>query len=127
MFKRAKIGLYYHNVSREYLNDIVDWVANKAIKNNAFHNVMQISMQYQGITTVAENRQNYSSQQFEQAKEAHKLYHNVGAPTVDKFKLILQSNMIKNCPVTIEDVDIAEDIWGKDIAYSQDLHQIDLM
>src|SRR5210317_1558710 len=25
--------------------------------------------------------------------------------------------MIKNCPVTIEDVKIAEDIWGKDISY----------
>ena len=25
--------------------------------------------------------------------------------------------MIKNCPVTTEDVNIAEDIWGKDISY----------
>ena len=25
--------------------------------------------------------------------------------------------MIKDCPVTVEDINIAEDIWGKDIAY----------
>ena len=38
-------------------------------------------------------------------------------PTVENFKYILKSNGIKNCPVTIDDVKIAEDIWGKDISY----------
>ena len=69
------------------------------------------------VSTVAENRSNYTTQQFERAKEARKLYHNIGAPTIENFKYILKGNMIQNCPVTVEDVKIAEDIWGKDISY----------
>ena len=69
------------------------------------------------VNTVTENRSNYTTQQFERAKEARKLYHNIGAPTVENFKYVLKGNMIRNCPVTIEDVKIAEDIWGKDISY----------
>ena len=69
------------------------------------------------VTIIAKNRSNYTTQQFERAKEARKLYHNVGAPTVENFKYILKGNKIKNCPVTIEDVKIAEEIWGKDISY----------
>ena len=88
-FRRAKVGLYFHNISDKYIEKIAEWMANKTIKNNTYNNVMQVNMQYQGITTVAKNRQNYSSQQFKRAKEAHKLYHNVGAPTAEKFKLIL--------------------------------------
>ena len=30
--------------------------------------------------------------------------------------MMLKTNIIKNCPVTIEDVNIAERIYGKDIA-----------
>ena len=40
----------------------------------------------------------------------------VGPPTVENFKMMLKTNIIKNCPVTIEDVNIAERIYGKDIA-----------
>ena len=69
------------------------------------------------VSTVAENCGNYTTQQIEKAKEARKLYHNIGVPTVKNFKYMLKSNGIKNCPVTIEDVKIAEDIWGKDISY----------
>jgi hypothetical protein len=43
------------------------------------------------------------------------LYHILGCPTVENFKAILRQNIIKNCPVTIEDVAIAEKIFGPDI------------
>ena len=61
----------------------------------------------QMVNTVAENRSNYTTQQFERAKEARKFYHNIGASTIENFKYILNGNMIRNCPLTIEDVEIA--------------------
>ena len=48
----------------------------------------------------------------ERAKAARKLYHIVGSPTVEAFKAMQKGNVIKNCPVTAADVDIAEKIYS---------------
>jgi hypothetical protein len=32
------------------------------------------------------------------------------------FKWVIRSNQIKDCPVTIQDIDVATKIWGKNIA-----------
>ena len=55
-----------------------------------------------------ENKIVYTKRQMERAKVARKLYHIVGSPTLEAFKAMLKSNIIKNCPVTAADVDIAE-------------------
>ena len=52
----------------------------------------------------------------ERAKAARKLYHIVGSPTVEAFKAMLKIKVIKNCPVTAADVDIAEKIYGPAIS-----------
>jgi hypothetical protein len=59
------------------------------------------------INTVKENRVRYTQRQFEQAKKVRELYHIVGTPTIEVFKTLL-----RNCPVTTEDVNIAEKIFG---------------
>jgi hypothetical protein len=61
---------------------------------------------------VTENRKGHALHQLERAKEARKLCHIVGAPTMDDFKSLLWMNIIKNCPVTAEDVNIAEKMFG---------------
>jgi hypothetical protein len=66
------------------------------------------------ISTVAENRKGYTLRQFERAKEARKLYHNVGTPTMNNSKSLLPMNVVQNCPVTVEDVNISEKIFGPD-------------
>jgi hypothetical protein len=68
------------------------------------------------ISTVAENRKGYMLHRFELAKEAQSLYHIVGSPAVNTFKLLLCMNAIQNCPVTVEDVNILEEIFGPDIS-----------
>jgi hypothetical protein len=35
---------------------------------------------------------------------------------MNDFKWVIWSNQIKNCPVTIQDIDVATKIWGKNIA-----------
>ena len=36
-------------------------------------------------------------------------------PTVKNLKVLIRMNAIKDCPVTVEDVNIAEKIFGPDI------------
>ena len=86
-------GLYHYEVSKDF-----------------------IKKQSHLINTVRENRAGYTQRQFERAKKARELYHNVGTPTIENFKALLKMNAIKNCPVTTEDVNIAEKIFGKDMS-----------
>lgn len=66
-------------------------IGNKCVKfmaNNEglYYFTLPKAYKMQMIETVAENGSGYMAQQYEQAKEARKLYHNVGAPTVRNFK-----------------------------------------
>jgi len=44
------------------------------------------------------------------------LFHILDPPGTDAFRQVLRQNLIKNCPVTVEDVNLAEKIYGKDSA-----------
>ena len=68
------------------------------------------------METVAENREYFSDRAYKKALEARKLYHIVGSPSVNNFKAIIKGNLIKNCPVTVKDIKVAEKIFGKDIS-----------
>jgi hypothetical protein len=67
------------------------------------------------VDSVQENKNGFTNRQFEDAKRARKLYHTLGCPTVVNFKHILRQNLIKNCPITIDDIVNAERIFGPDI------------
>ena len=68
------------------------------------------------VPAVKENVEGYTKRQVERAKQARKLYHVIGTPTVDNFKSIIKMNSIMNCPVTSKDVILAEKIFGPDIS-----------
>ena len=68
------------------------------------------------LETVKENARFYTAQQLKDAKRARELYHILGAPSVPTFKSMLRMNVIKNCPVTSDHVDIAEKIFGADVS-----------
>ena len=53
--------------------------------------------------------------QFVRAKKAHELYHALRTPSIQDFKAILRMNIIANNPVTMEDIEIAKQIFGPDI------------
>ena len=71
--------------------------------------------EYNLLETVEQNTEHYTNRQIEKAKQARALYHALGTPTIKDFKAILRMNAIKNCPITLEDIDVAEFIYGKDI------------
>ena len=67
------------------------------------------------LNTAAENAQFCTAKQLERAKVARKLFQRIGTPSIRDFKGVVRMNMIGNNPVTVEDINIAEKVYGKDI------------
>jgi hypothetical protein len=68
------------------------------------------------INTVDDNKKAFSKRQLKGAALAQTLYATLGYPSVKDFKWVIQSNQIKDCPVTVQDVITAHQIWGEKIA-----------
>ena len=47
---------------------------------------------------------------------ARNIYHMVGAPNLRDLNIILRHNIIHNFPVTVEDIDIVDKIFGPDVS-----------
>jgi hypothetical protein len=67
------------------------------------------------INSVEENKLMFTDCQVERAKAAQQLYHALGTPSTKDFKAIITMNAIRNLPITIEDVNLAEKIFRPDI------------
>jgi hypothetical protein len=72
------------------------------------------------ITSVQGNTKDSIQRQFKNAKRARRRYLIVGCPRVENFNHILRQNIIKNHPVTADDVNIAEKMFGGDIGALKD-------
>jgi hypothetical protein len=68
------------------------------------------------VNTFSENKTGFTKRQIKCAEIAQNLYNNLSYPSMKDFKWVIRSNQIKDCPVTIQDIDVATKIWGKDIA-----------
>ena len=97
-FECTPEGLYTYRVDKDYKTSLTE-------KGNSHL-----------VTTLSENRKGYTDRQYDRAKTAWKLYHIVGMPTVENFKVLLRMNAIQNCPVMVEDMKIAERIFGPDMS-----------
>jgi len=83
----------------------VDYVENKNTNNTGVC-----------LHTNATQVEGYTNRQVVRADRARKLYHMLGAPTIANLKAVLRQNLLRNCPVTTEDVNLAEEILGPDIS-----------
>jgi hypothetical protein len=68
------------------------------------------------VNTVSDTKEGYTQRQIKGAEAARALYATLGYPSTKDFKWVIQSNQIHDCPVTVQDVDAANKIWGKNIA-----------
>jgi hypothetical protein len=50
------------------------------------------------------------------AELARTLYNTLSYPSMKDFKWVIRGNKIKDCPVTVQYIDVALKIWGKNIA-----------
>jgi hypothetical protein len=64
------------------------------------------------VSTVAQESEGFSKKQIAQAKTARNFQTKVGHPSTQDLKSVNKLNLIANCPVTTEDVDRAETIFG---------------
>ena len=72
--------------------------------------------QFTFLTTVDGNMAHLTQRQIQGAEQARELYSKLAFPSLQDFKWIIQSNSIKDCPVTLTDIKLAERIWGPNIA-----------
>jgi hypothetical protein len=89
-FRMHKCGLHYYNPRNE--------------KHLAF------------INTVYENKEGFMKRHIKGAELAQTLYNTLSYPSMNYFNWVTRSNQIKDCPVTVQEIDVALKIWGKNIA-----------
>ena len=68
------------------------------------------------MNTVSQNKQAFTKREIKQAKSARKLYGKLLFPSTNDFRWMIQSKQIKNYEVTVRDIDVAHEIWDKDIS-----------
>ena len=70
----------------------------------------------QFTTLVSDLKKSFTRREIAGADKARMLYKSLGMPSYTQFISMLNSNRIKNCPVTAADVTRALHIYGPDIA-----------
>ena len=68
--------------------------------------------EYQFLETEMENSRSYSKRARHGAAKAKELFGIVQYPSLTDFKNMVRFNMIKNCPISIEDVEAMVAIYG---------------
>lgn len=71
---------------------------------------------YTFLHSVEANRSIYTRRQLAGADKAKRLYELVGWPSAATFIKMVQTNQLKNCPVTVEVAKRAARIYGPNIA-----------
>jgi hypothetical protein len=71
---------------------------------------------YSFVKTVEENMAMFTKHQIVNAKLVRKLQAGMTYPSIPYLKWVVQSNQIKDCPVTAQDVNVALKIWGPSVA-----------
>ena len=67
------------------------------------------------VNTVANKKEMFTKREIEGADRAVSLQAKPAYPSKQALKWVIQSNQIQNCPVTVRDVEVAEQIYGKSV------------
>jgi hypothetical protein len=92
-FKPCERGLHYHDMSNDESN---------------------IGLML--VNTVRGNFEGYTHKEIERAREARRIQGMIANPTERKFSPMVREKLLANCPVTVQDVNNAHHIYGRDLA-----------
>ena len=67
------------------------------------------------INTIYGKKEGYTQRHINSAEVARNIYAKLCYPSWNYFKWVIIINHIKDCPTTVEDVNVALKIWGKNI------------
>ena len=62
-----------------------------------------------------EHIEGYTRREILRAKRARRLYHILTAPDMVELKVLLRQNIMRSCPVEVDDVNLVDAIFGKDV------------
>jgi DNA gyrase/topoisomerase IV subunit B len=68
------------------------------------------------INNVSKKKQGSTKKQIKGTDTTRTLYKTFSYPSMKDFKWVIRSNQIKDCPVTVQYINVALNIWGKNIA-----------
>ncbi|KAL7503385.1 hypothetical protein ACHAXN_001183 [Cyclotella atomus] len=68
------------------------------------------------VQTIRERYEGYTKQEIEAARSAREAQAMMGHPTDREFRNMVRTNMIQNCPITVEAVDHSNKLFGPDLA-----------
>ncbi len=68
------------------------------------------------VNTVRQNFEGYTKKQVQQAEHTRRLMGMVASPSERNFQAMLRLNMLKDCPVTNDNIHNAHSIYGSDLA-----------
>ena len=113
-----KYGITYDNAIEDAFcvhkpNEVLKFYPSKngLYHIDARHRERHVSM----ANTQTENSMMYSDQEIFCGKKARTLYHTIGYPSLKDFKNIIKANLISNCDVTLDDINVAEKVFGHDM------------
>ena len=67
------------------------------------------------LNTVEDLTDGFTAREVARATLARKVYSMIGRPSPKDFRNMVRSNLIRNCPLTVADIDIADKLFGPDI------------
>jgi hypothetical protein len=67
------------------------------------------------VNTLEENKSFYTNREIARAKAAREYFHAMGTPSIPDLLAMIRMNLVKDCPITTEDVRLAEKIFGPDV------------
>lgn len=120
-FEQRPCGLYFYDAATKVVSSTLD---DGMSIQNAYENGIAFLTKVGKLVvtfkiTVAENMKNFSHRQITRSKEARRVYGMVGTPSKKDFSIMVRTNSINNCPITYEDIKIADEMWG-----TQDKHAL---
>ena len=67
------------------------------------------------LKTVGESNRIFRESQYKLELEARNIYQMAGASTLGNLKMMTRQNIIQNLPVTVEDIEIEQKIFGPEV------------
>ena len=68
------------------------------------------------FNTVSDTKEGFTVRQIKGVEVSRILYATLIYPSDKDYKWVICSNHINKCPVKVQDVDVAQNVWGKNIA-----------
>ena len=67
---------------------------------------------YSFAMTVSDNKKYFSKSEIARAEGAQRLQQTLGWPSMEQFRNIVGNNLVRNCNVTLADIDRAQYLFG---------------